>query len=175
MKQKLTISVIFTLILVLSFSILAFASTSSNQIDKQVDGIKATLTFKNEKVKTGSNEFSILLHDSNNQPITNAKVRITMSMDKTSNMGGMEEAKPVMIELKESGEKGQYSGTADFTTKGKWIIKTNFTMQGIEKSVDFNVTASSSGPNWLIIGGFLGVIALVLLIAGINKKKLIKA
>jgi len=88
---------------------------------------------------------------------------------------GMAEDKPMMIALKEGSNKGEYSGMVDFKNKGKWIINATFDVQGQEKNIDLDFDVQSAGPNWLIIGGFSGVIVLIIVIAAINKKKSIKA
>lgn len=175
--MKLFKSLLFTLILVLSFSTLAFAGTTGTQINKEVDGIKASLTFANEKLKSGSNEFTISLLDKNGLPLPNANLKVTADMDRSTDMSGdgMEKDKPMMINLKEGSPKGEYSGMADFKTKGKWIVTATFDLQGQEKTIEFDVNVESSGPNFLIIGGFSAVIVLIIVIAAINKKRSIKA
>ena len=177
MKFKIFKKFILTTILVSSFSTLAFASTTGTQINKQVDGVKASLTFAKEKLKTGSNEFTISLLDINGKPLSNANLKVTTDMDRSTDMGGdgMEKDKPMMIDLKESSKKGEYSGMADFKTKGKWIIKANFDVQGQKNTIDFDFDVQSAGPNFLIIGGFSGVVVLIIAIAAINKKKSIKS
>ena len=64
---------------------------------------------------------------------------------------------------------------ADLKTKGKWIMKATFNADGQEKNIDLDFNVQSTGPNWLIIGGFSVVIIVVLVIAALNKKKSIKA
>lgn len=177
MKFKLFKSFLLTSILVLSFSTLAFAATTGTQINKEVDGVKTTLTFASDKLKPGNNEFTISLLDKNGEPLPNANLEVTADMDRSTDMGddGMAKDKPMMIDLKEGSNKGEYSGMVDFKNKGKWIIKATFEIQGQEKSIDLDFNVQSSGPNWLIIGGFSGVIVVIILIAAIHKKKSIKA
>ena len=177
MKFKLLKSFLLTSILVLSFSTLAFAATTGTQIDKQVDGVKASLTFASEKLKPGSNEFTISLLDKDGKPLTDANLKVTADMDRSTDMAGdgMAKDKPMMIDLKEGSTKGEYSGMADLKTKGKWIIKATFDVQGQEKTIDLDFNVQSAGPNFLIIGGFTCVIVLVIVIAALNKKKSIKA
>jgi len=171
MKFKLLKNFVITLILVLSFSTLAFATTTGTQINKVVDGTKASLTFANEKLKPGSNEFTISLLDQNGKPLSNANLKVTAAMDTSTDMGGMTEDKPMMIDLKEGSKKGEYTGMVDMKTKGKWIIKSTFDVQGQQKSINFDFNVESAGPNFLIIGGFSVVIILVIVIAALNKKK----
>ncbi|MBU3158351.1 FixH family protein [Clostridium frigoris] len=175
MKFKLLKNFALTVILTLSFSTLAFASTTGTQINKTVDGVKASLTFATEKLKPGSNEFTISLLDKDGKPLPNANLKATASMDNSTDMGGMKEDKPMMIDLKEGSKKGEYTGMADLKSKGKWVIKSTFDVQGQAKTIDLDVDVQSAGPNLLIIGGFSGVIVLIIVIAAINKKKSNKA
>lgn len=175
MKLKSFKNLVFTLILTLSFSTLAFAATTGTQINKTVNGVKASLTFINEKLKTGSNEFTISLADKSGKPLSNANLKATAAMDTSTDMGGMKEDKPMMISLKEGTKKGEYTGMVDFKSKGKWIIKSTFDVQGQTKTIDLGVNVQSAGPNFLIIGGFSAVIVLIIVVAALNKKKSIKS
>ncbi|MGV8980649.1 FixH family protein [Clostridium sp.] len=177
MKIKLFKNLVFTLILALSFSTLAFASTTGTQINKTVDNVKTSLTFATEKLKPGSNEFTISLLDKSGDPLPNANLKVTADMDRSTDMAGdgMEKDKPMMIDLKEGSKNGEYKGMVDFKSKGKWIIKTTFDVQGQAKIIDLDVNVQSAGPNFLIIGGFSGLIVLIIVIAALNKKKSIKA
>jgi hypothetical protein len=176
-KLKLFRSLFITLIFVLSFSTLAFASTTGTQITKEIDGVKASVTFKSEKLKTGSNEFTISLLDKNGAALPNTNLKVTADMDRSTDMtgDGMEKDKPMMIDLKEGSSKDEYSGMVDLKTKGKWIINATFDVEGQQKNIDLDFTVQSPGPNYLILGGFSGVIVLVIAIAAFNKKKSIKA
>ena len=177
MKLKLFKNFLLTSILVLSFSTLAFAATTGTPITKQVDGVKASLTFVSEKLKPGSNEFTLSLIDKDGKPLKDANLKVTADMDRSIDMAGdgMAKDKPMMIDLKEGSTKGEYLGMADLKTKGKWIIKATFNVGGQEKNIDLDFNVQSAGPNFLIIGGFTGVIVLVIVIAALNKKKSIKA
>lgn len=173
MNQKITKSVILTLIFSLAFSSLVFASSGGKQIDKQVDGINASIMFNSEEVKTGNNDFTIMLKDKDNQPISNADVKVTVEMDGSMDMSShdMGNSKTMSTQLKEGSEKGEYVGSANFTDKGTWNIKTMFTVNGQDKNTTFNIDVVSGGPNWLIVGGFSGVIVLIIVIAALKKKK----
>ncbi|MCB2361272.1 FixH family protein [Clostridium estertheticum] len=178
MKIKLFKNLVFTLILALSFSTLAFASTTGTQVNKTVDGVKASLTFATEKLKPGSNEFTISILDKNGKPLPNANLKVTTNMDNSTSMTGMSgmstDNKPMMIVLKQGSMKGEYTGIVDFTSTGKWIVKSTFNVQGQAKNIDFNVNVQKSGPNFLIIG-FAGVMVLIIVVAAIHKKKSIKS
>ncbi|HEY5535425.1 MAG TPA: FixH family protein [Ignavibacteria bacterium] len=171
MKFKLIKNLVFTLVFALSFSTLAFAATTGTPINKQADGVNTTLTFANETIKPGSNEFTISLLDSSGKPLDNPNLKLTAAMDTSTDMGGMKEDKPMMIDLKEGSQKGVYTGMLDFNKSGQWIITSTYNVQGQAKTMDLDVKVQSAGPNFLIIGGFLAVIILVIVIAAIIKKK----
>lgn len=191
MKLKSLKNFVFTLILVLSVSTSAFASTTGTQINKTIDGVKATLTFPTEKLKLGNNDFKITILDKNGNPLHNANLKVTAykddpngtsSMTNTSGsndmaampgMSGMSASDMTMISLKNSSTKGEYTGSVNLKSTGKWIVESTIAVQGQPKNIDFNISVQS--PNFLIIGIFLGVVVLILVIAAINKKKSIKS
>lgn len=173
MKAKSFKNLVLSLALVVSFSALSFAASTGTPISKEVDGVKAALTFTNEKVEKGSNEFTISLLDGNNQPLTDANLEVTADMDRSTDMGddGMEKDKPMMIDLKAGSNAGEYTGSVDFKAVGKWIITAKFQVQGQEKMVDFDFEVQDAGPNWLLLGGFTGAMVLIIGVAAINKKR----
>lgn len=167
------ITSILTLILILAFTTIVSASTSGMKMDKKVDGINASIVFNNKAVKPGDNQYTIILNDKDNKPISNAMVSTTVKMATSMDMSGqdMNKSKAMMTTLNESNVKGQYIGSANFTDKGKWNIKTKFTSNGKTESATFDVDVVSAGPNLLVIGGFLGVIVLVVIVVAVKKKK----
>lgn len=176
MINKIFKSLTISLVLTLMISTLAFASTQGKEIDKNINGTNVSLIFNKEQIKTGSNEFTVVLKDDKNQPISNAKVETTVEMDKSDksmdmNMDG---DKPMKVDLTE-GSNGEYSGKADFTDKGMWAVKTTFLVNGQQENADFQIDVQSAGPNWFIIGGFLGVIVVIIAVAAVRKKKSIQA
>lgn len=86
----------------MAFSSLVFASSGGKQIDKQVDGINASIMFNSEEVKTGNNDFTIMLKDKDNQPISNADVKVTVEMDGSMDMSShdMGNSKTMSTQLK---------------------------------------------------------------------------
>jgi len=98
-------------------------------------------------------------------------------MDRSTDMGGdgMEKDDPMMIEIKEGSMPGEYTGMVDFSNDGKWIINASFDNGDQAKTIDFDFdvqnAGQNAGPNLFIIVGFAGVIALIIVIAAINKKK----
>lgn len=179
MKNKTIRGAILSLILTLGFSTSAFADGMGNMdmakgMEKSVNGINAELTFnKDNKVKTGKNDVMVTLHDNNNKEIENADVNISAEMDKNSDMGGMnmDKSKPIEVALESSGE-GQYMGNIDFTDKGKWTVTANVIMaNGEKKELQFDVDVASAGPNWVVIGGFMGIVSVIIIVAAVKKKQ----
>ena len=178
MKKKTIRGAILSLILTLGLSTTAFADGMGNMdmakgTEKSVDGIKAELTFnKDNKVKTGKNDVMITLHDNNDKEIEKATVNISAEMDKSSDMGGMnmDESKPIEVTL-ENSEEGQYMGNIDFTDKGKWTVTANVMVNGEKKDIKFDVDVASGGPNWVVIGGFIGIVSIIIIVAAVKKKQ----
>jgi hypothetical protein len=167
----------FALLLSLSFSTTlatstALAATTGTQIVKEGNGVKATLTFDKDKLMKGSNTFTISFVDKNGNALAVDNLKVTADMDRTQDMGndGMENKDPMMIDLQKGSQDGVYTGKVDFTNTGKWMVSADFNLQNQPQTMDFNFDVMSEGPNWLIIGGFGGVIVLILVVAVISKK-----
>ena len=173
MKNKTIRGAIFGLILTLGLSTVAFADTMDmgKGTEKSMNGIKAELSFnKDDKVKTGNNDVMITLHDNSDKEIENATVNISAEMDKNSDMGmNMDKSKPIEAAL-ENSEKGQYMGNINFTDKGKWLVTANIMVNGEKQNVQFDVDVASGGPNWIVIGGFIGIVAVIIVVAAVKKK-----
>ncbi|AGF57520.1 hypothetical protein B0P06_004177 [Clostridium saccharoperbutylacetonicum] len=177
MKKKTIRGAIAGLIFTLGLSTAAFADGMGNMdmgkgTEKSASGIKAELTFnKDNKVKTGKNDVMVTLHDDNNKEVENAEVKLSAEMDKNSDMGGMnmDKSKPIEAALESSGS-GQYMGNIEFTDKGKWVVTANVTVNGEKKDIKFDVDVVSAGPNWVVIGGFVGIVAVIIIVAAVKKK-----
>ncbi|EHJ01062.1 hypothetical protein CDLVIII_4554 [Clostridium sp. DL-VIII] len=177
MKKKTIRGALLSLILTLGLSTAAFADGMGNMdmgkgTEKSASGINVELTFnKDNKAKTGKNDVMVTLHDDNNKEIDNADVKISAEMDKGSDMGGMsmDKSKPIEATLESSGQ-GQYMGDIDFSDKGKWVVTANATVNGEKKDIKFDVDVVSAGPNWVVIGGFVGIVAVIIIVAAVKKK-----
>ena len=176
MKKKTIRGAILSLILTLGLSTAAFADGMGNMdmgkgTEKSVNGINAELTFnKDNKVKTGDNDVMITLHDDKDKEIENADIKISAEMDKNSDMGmDMNGKKPIEVSL-ENSKNGQYMGKINFTDKGKWVITANIMVNGEQKDVEFDADVVSGGPNWVVIGGFVGIVAVIIIVAAVKKK-----
>lgn len=174
MKRKTIKGAILSIILTLGLSTAAFADgmDMGKGTEKSANGISAELTFnKDNKVKTGENDVMLTLHDVNDKEIENADVNISAEMDKESDMGSMDmdKSKPIEAALEGSGQ-GEYMGNIDFSDKGKWVVTANVMVNGEQKDIKFDVDVISAGPNWVIIGGFIGIVAVIIIVAAVKKK-----
>ncbi|KZL91461.1 FixH family protein [Clostridium magnum] len=169
-KSIKKLSIISALVLTLSTSVLA--DGSGKKIEQKVDGVTATLILPGDTAKTGENELTVKLYDDKDKPVTDANVKVVAEMESDGDMSShnMKEAKPEVIDLKKGHEDGEYVGTVKFSDKGHWKVKTSFAVNNTEKMADFDVDVISGGPNWLVIGGFLGATALIIVTAAISKK-----
>lgn len=170
MKDKLIKNSIIALFLTFILSATALADGDGTKIEKNVDGIKIDLILSGDTVNVGSNTLTIKLYDKKGQPLENADVKVTADMPE-DNMNNMNDSKPKTVDFKAGHEKGEYTGTLNFSDKGDWKIKINFTTESQEKMADFDVKVVSFRPNWFVIGGFLGAVVLIIIIAGISKNK----
>ncbi|WP_058953799.1 FixH family protein [Clostridium tyrobutyricum] len=174
MGKKMIKNLIVTLFFTLILSTTALADSNGTKIEKNVDGIKADLILSSDTVKIGDNNLTIKLYDEKGQPLQDANVKVIADMSGGSmdNMN-MDNSKTEAVNFKSADQKGEYTGTINFSDKGNWTLKTSFTSKNQEKMADFNVKVINPGPNWFIIGGFLGAVILIIIIAGIlkNKKK----
>ena len=174
MKKKLIRNFILASIFVLSIPTLAFAATAGTPINKEVDGVKATLTFNTDTFTKENNEFTISLLDQNGQPLTNANLKVIANMDQTSGMSGMND-KAMMIDLKDGSQTGEYTGMVNLKNNGKWIIEATFNDENQQKTVNFDFEVHNNSTDWMLIGGFASVIIIVIGAAAIFKIKSKKA
>ena len=162
--------------LILPLTAAQSVKTNEMVIAKQINEYKVVLSFMSPTVKTGPNEIMVRLRDAQDKPVENVKITLTADMDRGASMAGhgMEMQKQIVLELQPAHEMekmGDYMARIEFSDKGKWLLHAVFDVGGKNNQVDFEVQVSSAGPNGLLIGGFLALIVLVILIAGIAKRK----
>lgn len=187
MYQKMLKSLMIAFALMLTVSTTAFADSmasdqskadtmaSSSQTESMAptqnsnDGTDISITFENSPVKAGDNNFKIIAEDANKKPVTGAQVKVTFDMDR-SKMDTMGMKDPIVVTLKED-KLGEYSGTVKLENAGQWMAKAELNASGKNSNKDFNFTVESAGPNMIVIGGFVGVVAIIIIAALIAKKK----
>ena len=168
MIKKLIKSVAVISSFILIFSSAAFADSPSG-ITNKVDNFHITLEFEKNPISSGGNNFKIELTDDKEVAVAGAQIKVTFDMDRTKmDVMGMDE--PIVVTLAE-GETGEYTGTADLSKNGDWMAKTNIKIQGQDINTQFNFGVVNTGPNWMVIGGFLGFMGVAVIVAFIVKKR----
>lgn len=172
------LSVVFGFSMLLVFSSLALAETSSHdqEMDAQMPmqmqeaeaGNYSMQLVGPEQIIAGENEFTVIITE-DNQPAESLDVVVSAEMDKTDtsmNMShGNEEA--AIEQSLTQGNPGEYTGTLDLDGEGKWLLTVHF----LDQEKTFDVMVEKSGPNLLVIGGFVGIILLIVIVAVVLKKK----
>lgn len=117
----------------------------------------------------GDNSVAVQLKDtSTGQPVVRDSVRVQLVMDAgdtaMSHGGmGMSAQDPITLDLKAVKEvPGSFAGKVNFRNTGDWKARVAVDPRGIQAPLTFSVRVGSAGPNWLVIGGILAVIALVI-------------
>ncbi len=146
-------------------------AVKTTTVENMAGNFKVKLLFKDGKPKTGTNDLYVRLADAANMPVEKAIVTLTVEMDKGSSMSmDMTTVKPVSVRLEEAKDaKGEYRGKMDFGYTGSWIASVGIEAGGAKNDTSFNVEVASGGPNWLVIGIFVGILAVIILLAAIRK------
>jgi len=117
----------------------------------------------------GDNSVAVQLKDtSTGQPVVRDSVRVQLVMDAgdtaMSHGGmGMSAQDPITLDLKAVKEvPGSFAGKVNFRNTGDWKARVAVDPRGIQAPLTFSVRVGSAGPNWLVIGGILAIIALVI-------------
>ncbi len=175
----------------------AFADSNVRSQEQIVDGYKVTLTFDEGKAKVGHNKLNIRLNNEQGQPVSSASVTVIAEFYKKSasnssnhaagmDMSDMKSNNPVSepaespvrivkAEMTAGHETGEYEGEIELNEAGHWMIKVISQVKQQEKSAAFAVDVSNKGPNWLVLGGFMGGIAAFITVAMITRRKPAKA
>ena len=149
----------------------ASTSASGNTATQQdPSNTTAELKFAGEKAAMSDKTFKLILMDANGQPITGAQVKITFDMVKNG-MNDMSMHDPEVVTLAPGSQAGEYTGDINLYSHGAWSANIEYTSNGITQSTQVNFDVANSGPNWIIIGGFIGAVAVIIVAAAILKKK----
>lgn len=183
-KNKLAIlgSLMLSMMVFLSLSGQAFAG-GADVHEERVDGYTVKLEFPAGEAQRGLNDVTIGLTDANGKPLSGVAVTIAteqhieemdMGGGTSSGMdmgGNSATGHSEMTAMKPGASPGHYAGQAEFGDGGDWMVVVAFTIEGKERSVSIPVDLPKSGPNMLVIGGFLALIAVVVIIAAARRKK----
>ncbi|HUX41627.1 MAG TPA: hypothetical protein VMV83_10725 [Rectinemataceae bacterium] len=136
----------------------------------------ATISFMEGTAKTGGATLMVKLADAMGAPVDGATLTATATMDKSMAMDSktMDEAKPIQVGLEknsEAGKQGEYMAKVDFPYDGKWTVEVRAARGTDSGTANFGVEVAKAGPNLAVVGGFLALIALVILAAGVAKTR----
>ncbi len=177
MKVKWTLMVVASLASLLLATGVAYADEFKGESQTKTTGtVQVEFITEAEGTIVGESHIAVQLKDTaTGQPIVRDSVQVELTMDEgdsSMNHGSMSNQKPVLANLKASAEApGKYSGKVPFTDAGDWKATVLVDGNGARGPVSFGVHVVSSGPNWLVIGGFIGVLALVVVAAAMAKRK----
>lgn len=149
----------------------ASTSASGNTATQQdPSNTTAELKFAGEKAAMSDKTFKLILMDANGQPITGAQVKITFDMVKNG-MNDMSMYDPEVVTLTPGSNAGEYTGDINLYNHGAWTAMVEYAANGKTQSTQLNFDVENSGPNWIVIGGFIGAVAVIIVTAAVLKKK----
>jgi hypothetical protein len=123
--------------------------------------------------KAGENVLTVHLKDkASGESVTQASIRLEAAMDESDKSMKMESHEgPQRIDLTAEETPGDYSAKVTFSDPGPWKVKLTVTAGGVEDAQTFDLQVVKSGPNWVVIGGFLGAILLIVVAAAMVKSR----
>ena len=154
----------------------AFADGEMKGQVQNVKGYGIELAFMNNPVVVGKNQIMIRLKDAMMAPVDGAMVTTSAKMDESMKMdsSAMSNQKPIALTLMRNpdvAKKGEYMADIQIPYEGKWIVDVTVQVGSETLSATFDVEVGSSGPNMAIVGAFIGLIAIVIIVAGVNKAR----
>jgi hypothetical protein len=180
MKEKWIALVATLLASLMLVSGIAYADESKGKSETKAAGpIQVEFITPPEGAVVGANQIALHLKDTaTGQPVVRDSVRVQLSMDggdmSHMNHGAVSNQSPLTADLLAArDEPGYYSGKVNFTDAGDWKANVVLDPRNPQGSASFGVHVinKSSGPNWLIIGLFVGIIGAVALVAFVMKSR----
>ena len=143
---------------------------------KEVNGYRIELAFMANPVVVGKNQIMVRLEDSTMTPIDGAMIKTSAKMDESMKMdsSAMSNQKAIVLDLMKNPDatkKGEYMADMQFPYDGKWIVDASVQVGSATLPATFVVEVGKSGPNMIIVGAFIALIALVMVIAAVNKAR----
>ncbi|MHB1134940.1 MAG: FixH family protein [Chloroflexota bacterium] len=140
------------------------AEVNGKSETKTAGTFQVELTTPAEGIKVGDAELAVLLRDrATGQAVVRESLRLELLMDAADtsmNHGDMSKQTPTAVELAaDKANPGRYLGKASFTDSGDWLVRVFADTRSGQAPVAFKVGVTGGGPNWLVIGGILAVIA----------------
>jgi hypothetical protein len=166
--------------------------------DVTVDGYSAELVFLNGSAKIGPNLVSIRLHNPAGQPLDHAMVLVNPVAAHLSGAGthnhadsghgaSMEdhtnaesaghthasgESHTDMTQMEAGTDVGSYTSLLHFDSAGAWEVQLKFNDAGGDHAGSFAVTVAEPARDWRILGAFGGANVLIIMTAGVLKRRL---
>lgn len=143
---------------------------------KTAGAVQVEFITQAEGTIVGESHIAVQLKESaTGRPIVRDSVRVELTMDeedKSMSHVDMSKQVPVVADLKASHDvPGKYSGKVNFTDAGNWKARVFVDANGVQSPVTFGMRVEGNGPNWLVIGGFVVILALVVGGAAAMKRK----
>jgi hypothetical protein len=198
MPQRLLPVLTFSLIALVSlFAPVSRARADAGEAHMHltVDGYSAELVLPSGPAVVGPNLVLIRLHDTAGQPLDRATVLIAPVAAhpvnaSTHNHGesghdsathseaaghththGDSHIETIMTQLEAGTDAGNYTGVIHFDSAGAWQVQLKFNNAGVDHAGIFAVTIAEPARDWRILGAFGGVNGLIIVIAGVLKRR----
>lgn len=146
------------------------AEMASESTQQDTVNMNIELRFAGEKAAMSDKTFMLILMDANDQPISGAQVQVTFDMVRNG-MNDMSMHDPEVVTLTPGSNAGEYTGDINLYNHGAWTATVEYTSNGKPQSTQLDFDVENSGPNWIVIGGFIGAVAVIIVTAAILKKK----
>jgi hypothetical protein len=95
--------------------------------------------------------------------------------DATDNHGhttGADHIDTIMTQMEAATDAGSYTSVIHFETAGAWQVQVQFNHAGVDHAARLAVTVAEPARDWRILGAFGGVNALIIVTAGVLKRRL---
>ena len=180
------IAIVVLLILLAAPTIVsADGGDDEEEFTQTIDGIQVTLVF-DAPPAIGENPIHIRLRDSQNQPIADARVKVSAiareEIEEAEAEEDATEAEPepglsdglfdlISTTLKPGEESGEYSGAIEVETEGEWLIAVRLKTQEEQVAAEFPVNIPHPKNGLIVLLSFLTVNLAVISAAALRKFK----
>jgi len=194
----LTLSLI-ALFLLLTLVSQVWADGGPSHTNITVDGYSAELVFLNGPAKVGPNLVAIRIHNAAGQPLDRAVVLVNpvaahppgasthshadsghnASMEDHTNTqspghthaSGKSHIDTIMTQMEAGADAGSYTSVLHFDSAGAWQVQLQFNDAGVDHMSSFAITVAEPARDWRILGAFGGANALIIVTAGVVKRR----
>jgi hypothetical protein len=78
----------------------------------------------------------------------------------------------IMTQMEAGADAGSYTSTIHFDSAGAWEVQLQFNNAGVNHAARFTVTVAEPARDWRILGAFGGANVLIIVTAGVLKRRL---